>query len=74
MLGPLLLGFIDDLIRCVESFVSGYADDTKFSNNRLTHHQIIQKDINNMIAWCENWLLTLNLKKCNLLHVGSNNP
>ncbi|RZC36230.1 hypothetical protein BDFB_015027, partial [Asbolus verrucosus] len=32
------------------------------------------RDLDNIATWCEEWMLPLNVKKCNSLYIGPNNP
>lgn len=75
VLGPILfIVYISDLSKCISSPSLMYADDTKKFNNPFTDATTIQDDIDRISAWCENWLLSLNSSKCNILHIGRHNP
>lgn len=75
VLGPLLfLLFIIDIPSLLSSPSALYADDIKLYNDAVTHHDVLQTDLNRISEWCELWLLPLNLSKCVVLHLGQNNP
>lgn len=42
--------------------------------NPLITQNIIQNDLDRIINWTKDWLITLNIEKCNVLHIGNNNP
>ena len=79
VLGPILfLVFINDLPDVVECSVKLFADDTKIYSAIENHDDCakIQKDIDNLAAWSDKWLLRFNALKCKCLHevhVGKNN-
>ena len=72
VLGPLLFTiYINDLLDVVMALCKLYADDAKlFADNA----DELQRDIEAITAWCEKWLMRLNVAKCHVLHVGKNNP
>ncbi len=39
-----------------------------------TDTQRLQKDLDRLIDWSRNWLLTFNAPKCNTMHKGKHNP
>jgi hypothetical protein len=51
-----------------------FADDTKLYNDPTVAHDVLQTDLIKINNWCETWLLTLNIDKCHVLHLGHNNP
>ena len=67
VLGPILfVVFINDLLDCVDSEVSMFADDTKLYRT-IAHQsdiQTVQNDINNLFNWSEKWLLRFHSDKC----------
>lgn len=76
VLGPLLfLIYINDIDSGVSSKISKFADDTKLGGKALTigDCEDIQKDLDNLSAWSEKWLLKFNKDKCKVMHVGSQN-
>ncbi|CAH2086205.1 unnamed protein product [Euphydryas editha] len=42
--------------------------------NPLIAQNVIQEDLNRIVEWTKDWLLTLNIDKCTVLHIGCNNP
>jgi Reverse transcriptase (RNA-dependent DNA polymerase)/Endonuclease-reverse transcriptase len=75
VLGPILfILYTSDLPNCAQMEISLYADDTKIYSNPLDGSQQLQTDLNNIFQWTKDWLLTLNINKCNVLHIGKNNP
>lgn len=39
----------------------------------MVESDIIQRDLNKISKWTKDWLLTLNVEKCTVLHIGRNN-
>ncbi|KAL3287999.1 hypothetical protein HHI36_002452 [Cryptolaemus montrouzieri] len=75
VLGPFLfLVFVSDLAHHIKSRKSFYADDTKLYANPFTDSYVLQQDLNALNQWCGDWLLPLNVEKCVMLHIGTNNP
>lgn len=75
VLGPVLFClYTYDLPRLIRSDCSLFADDTKIYNFPLSHSHILQHDLDNISAWCKDWLLPLNVDKCCVMHIGKNNP
>lgn len=69
----LFLIYAADLKNVISSPCCLYADDTKFFNNPLRNHDEITQDLNNIVKWADLWKIPLNLSKCVVLHMGSNN-
>ena len=66
-LGPLLfLIYINDLPKHVNSTTYMYADDTKIYREIRDKHdqEILQKDLDSLKAWSDQWLLKFHPKKC----------
>jgi hypothetical protein len=40
----------------------------------LTPNDVLQTDLNLIYEWSRKWLLTLNIDKCQVMHLGYNNP
>lgn len=75
VLGPILfILYVADLRQSITSRCAFYADDSKIYGNPLTDHAQIQNDLLSISAWCDNWLIPLNISKCHILHIGVNNP
>ena len=80
VIGPLLFilfvndlgGLFDDPVIC-----KLYADDVKLYSN-ITFNSSglnsLQIAVDKLIDWSNNWQLTINISKSNILHIGKNNP
>ena len=74
VLGPVLFTiYINDLPDVVESICKIFADDTKLYG-RASNRDSIQKDLKALMEWSKLWLLSFNIPKCSVLHMGKNNP
>ena len=75
ILGPILfLIYINDLPdTCIDSLREGniylYADDAKLFMKILNNEdsKLLQRAVNNLKDWSDNWLLQLNINKCNVV-------
>lgn len=70
VLGPLLfLIYINDLPLHVSCNIRMFADDCVIYHTitNCHDHHILQSNLNNIINWCNIWLMTLNPTKCKLL-------
>ena len=77
ILGPLLfLVFVNDLPDSIsrQSSVALFADDTKCYRpvTRVSDCEILQSDLHNLVQWCSNWKMDLNLSKCAVSHMSRN--
>ena len=77
VLGPILFViYINDLPETVDpsSHIFLFADDTKVFReiNCIQDRQILQKDIDNMLAWLKKWLLKFHPEKCVMMSLGKN--
>ena len=73
VLGPLLfLIFINDLPDWISCSVKLFADDTKVWKiiDSVDDQKVLQKDLDNMMAWSRIWLLWFNPEKCKIMHIG----
>ena len=73
VLGPLLfLIYINDLPKHVNSTIYMYADDTKIYREIRDKHdqEILQKDLDSLKAWSDQWLLKFHPKKCYSITIG----
>ena len=73
VLGPLLFViYINDLPDVVSSSVLLFADDTKIFRQVVSKEDALelQKDIDALAKWSEDWLLKFNIKKCHVLTMG----
>jgi len=76
VLGQLLfLIFISDLDLGVLSTIFKFADDTKIFLRVMTpaDRSQLQKDLDILCEWAGNWKMTFSVKKCNVMHTGTNN-
>lgn len=74
ILGPILFTiFINDLPGATLSTCKIFADDTKLYN-KSDKHDILQRDLDSLLRWSEDWQLSFNIDKCKVLHVGKTNP
>ena len=76
ILGPLLfLIFINDLDVGIENWILKFADDTKvFSSvNSVEEHSKLQKDLQAIKRWSEEWQILFNVDKCKVMHIGKEN-
>ena len=76
VLGPILfIIYINDLPDIVKSQLKMFADDTKIYGkvNSQDDIYIIQKDLEHLQLWSEEWLLKFNAGKCKTMHMGTGN-
>ena len=74
VLGPLMFPlYINDLPSLVSSQLLMFADDIKLycCIHSAEDCFMLQKDINIMLDWSKHWLLSFNVSKCKVLHIGS---
>ena len=77
VLGPILFTiFINDMPEQVESTMKLFADDAKLFEaiRSMDNIDVLQDDIDKLLAWSHKWQLPLNIPKCKIIHYGSNNP
>jgi Reverse transcriptase (RNA-dependent DNA polymerase)/Endonuclease-reverse transcriptase len=75
VLGPLLfLVYISDLVTNIKTNISFFADDTKLYCNPLLAADDLKLDLIAIEDWTTNWQMSLNVRKCTVLHIGQNNP
>ena len=67
--------YINDLDCGIVSKISIFADNTKLDGKILTRDDCdaIQRDLDNLSAWSDKWLLKFNEAKCKVMHIGYNN-
>ena len=77
VLGPLLfLLYINDLPSKISSTISFYADDViLYREINSEEDMIFQTDLSIIASWAQDWLMSLNLSKCEHLAVtNKQNP
>ena len=73
VLGPILFVlYINDLPESVVSFILLFADDTKIFKeiNTIEDSLSLQRDIDALVKWSEDWLLQFHPDKCHVLTIG----
>ena len=72
ILGPLLfLVYVNDLPPVIQNRIALFADDSKCSSviERLQDCESLQKDLDSLHGWSDNWHLKFNTSKCAVLTV-----
>ena len=75
--GTLFDIFIDDIRQVVmDALVLLFADDTKAAVKIESDEDCIkmQKIIDNLTKWADEWGMSFNVAKCKIIHAGRNNP
>ena len=76
VLGPILfLIYINDLDNGIKNWILKFADDTKIFSavNNDSDHRLLQKDLNNLLMWAEDWQMMFSMSKCKVMHLGNKN-
>lgn len=75
VLGPILfLVYTADLHINSTCKHHSFADDSKLYADPQTHAPQLQRDLDGILAWSNQWLIPLNPSKCVVLHMGFGNP
>ena len=76
VLGPLsFLIFINDLDEGIINSILKFADDTKIFGPAQCHRdrECLQKDLEKLVSWAEQWQMEFNVDKCKVMHMGRSN-
>ena len=74
--GKLFTVFVDDIVRkMIEALVKLFADDTKVGQIVESEEDArrMQRQIDELVRWAEEWGMTFNVKKCKIMHAGKKN-
>lgn len=77
VLGPLLfLLYINDINIGIDSSMRLFADDCLLFKpvESIEDAKTLQDDLDEITMWCNTWKMSLNVKKCAVLRVGSSAP
>ena len=77
VLGPILfLIYVNDIPEMVNCSIKMFADDTKLFRTvkSIDDFNILQNDLDTLSQWTNEWLLSFNVDKCKVMHIGKNNP
>ena len=71
----LFIIFINELADIIKHPSKLYADDTKILARIATHQDRgnLQINIDNVVEWCRDWHMQLNVEKCKIMHIGKHN-
>ena len=78
----LFLSYVNDIPETVNCSIKMFADDTKLNVllnlfrtvKTIDDCNILQNDLNTLSQWTNDWLLSFNVDKCKVMHIGKNNP
>ena len=80
VLGPtcfvIFINDIDMAVNTITGIISKFADDTKVGRvvKEDKDREALQKDLDNLMDWSEEWQMLFNSGKCKVIHFGKNNP
>ena len=77
VLGPILfLIYVNNIPEIVNCSIKMFADDTKLFRTvkSIDDCNILQNDLNTLSQLTNDWLLSFNVDKCKVTHIGKNNP
>ena len=72
----LFLIYVNDILEIVNCSIQMFADDTKLfrTGKSIDDCNILQNNVNTVSQWTNDWLLSFNVDKCKVMHIGKNNP
>ena len=76
-LGPILfLIYVNDIPEMVNCSIKMFADDTKLFRTvkSIDDCNILHNDLDTLSQWTNEWLLSFNVDKYKVMHIGKNNP
>ena len=80
VLGPILfiifINDIDTAVDIIRQIMNKFADDTKLGQkiNCKEDADMLQRCLDNLLSWADNWGMKFNVLKCSVIHFGRKNP
>ena len=77
VLGPILfLIYVNNIPEMVNCRIQMFADDTKLFRavKYIGDCNILHNELNTLSQWTNEWLLSFNVDKCKVMHIGKNYP
>ena len=67
--------FINDSDKGIINSTLKFADDTKLFDPAQCSRdrELLQKDLEKLVSWAEQWQMEFNVNKCKVMHVGRRN-
>ena len=67
--------YINDLDNGIKNWILKFADDTKIFSavNNDSDRRLLQKDLDNLLMWAEEWQMMFSVSKCKVMHLGHKN-